>query len=100
MATFSHIVVVPHPLPPPQGPHKHLQNGVIRGYQVGYREYSSGGSFQFNIISMDTTAESSESITLDNLRKFTEYGVVVQAANRAGTGPSSQEVITKTLEDG
>ncbi|CDQ97772.1 unnamed protein product [Oncorhynchus mykiss] len=82
-----------------KGPHKHLQNGVIRGYQVGYREYSSGGSFQFNIISMDTTGESSESITLDNLRKFTEYGVVVQAANRAGTGPSSQEVITKTLED-
>ncbi|CDQ76995.1 unnamed protein product [Oncorhynchus mykiss] len=80
-------------------PHKHLQNGVIRGYQVGYREYSSGGSFQFNIISMDTTGDSSESITLDNLRKFTEYGVVVQAANRAGTGPSSQEVITKTLED-
>uniref|UniRef100_A0A8C8MKW2 Cell adhesion molecule DSCAM n=1 Tax=Oncorhynchus tshawytscha TaxID=74940 RepID=A0A8C8MKW2_ONCTS len=82
-----------------KAPHKHLQNGVIRGYQVGYREYSSGGSFQFNIISMDTTGDSSESITLDNLRKFTEYGVVVQAANRAGTGPSSQEVITKTLED-
>lgn len=41
-----------------------------------------------------------ESILLDNLRKFTQYSVVVQAANRAGTGPSSQQVVTKTLEDG
>uniref|UniRef100_A0A3Q2XW01 Cell adhesion molecule DSCAM n=1 Tax=Hippocampus comes TaxID=109280 RepID=A0A3Q2XW01_HIPCM len=81
-------------------PHKHLQNGVIRGYQVGYREYSPGGSHQFTIISVDTTGDTMESIVLDNLKKFTQYSVVVQAANRAGTGPSSQQVVTKTLEDG
>ncbi|XP_036392369.1 Down syndrome cell adhesion molecule homolog [Megalops cyprinoides] len=81
-----------------KAPKKHLQNGMIRGYQVGYREYSMGGSYQFNIINMDTTGDS-EMITLDNLKKFTKYGVVVQATNRAGTGPSSQEVITSTLED-
>ncbi|XP_064157717.1 cell adhesion molecule DSCAM isoform X2 [Anguilla rostrata] len=81
-----------------KAPKKHLQNGMIRGYQVGYREYSTGGSYQFNIISMDTTGDS-EMITLDDLRKFTKYGVVVQATNRAGTGPSSQEVIATTLED-
>lgn len=83
-----------------QPPLKHLQNGVIRGYQVGYREYSPGGSHQFTIISVDTTGDTMESILLDNLRKFTQYSVVVQAANRAGTGPSSQQVVTKTLEDG
>lgn len=83
-----------------QPPQKHLQNGVIRGYQVGYREYSPGGSHQFTIISVDTTGDTTESITLDNLKKFTQYSVVVQAANRAGTGPSSQQVVTKTLEDG
>ncbi|KAJ8257142.1 hypothetical protein COCON_G00192940 [Conger conger] len=81
-----------------KAPKKHLQNGMIRGYQVGYREYSTGGSYQFNIISMDTTGDS-EMITLDDLHKFTKYGVVVQATNRAGTGPSSQEVIATTLED-
>uniref|UniRef100_H2RTA1 Cell adhesion molecule DSCAM n=1 Tax=Takifugu rubripes TaxID=31033 RepID=H2RTA1_TAKRU len=80
-------------------PLKPLQNGVIRGYQVGYREYSPGGSHQFTIISVDTTGDTTESITLDNLKKFTQYSVVVQAANRAGTGPSSQQVVTKTLED-
>lgn len=73
---------------------------MIRGYQVGYREYSPGGSHQFTIISVDTTGDTMESITLDNLKKFTQYSVVVQAANRAGTGPSSQQVVTKTLEDG
>lgn len=83
-----------------QPPLKPLQNGVIRGYQVGYREYSPGGSHQFTIISVDTTGDTTESITLDNLKKFTQYSVVVQAANRAGTGPSSQQVVTKTLEDG
>ncbi|KAG8136504.1 hypothetical protein E2320_005077 [Naja naja] len=81
-----------------KAPKKHLQNGVIRGYQIGYREYSAGGNFQFNIISIDTTGDS-EIYTLDNLKKFTQYGMVVQACNRAGIGPSSQEIITTTLED-
>lgn len=76
-----------------------MQNGIIRGYQIGYREYSAGGNFQFSIISIDTTGDS-EIYTLDNLNKFTQYGLVVQACNRAGTGPSSQEIITTTLEDG
>ncbi|KAI4815251.1 hypothetical protein KUCAC02_005404, partial [Chaenocephalus aceratus] len=80
-------------------PQKHLQNGVIRGYQVGYREYSPGGSHQFTILSLDTSGDTMESIMLDNLKKFTQYSVVVQAANRAGTGPSSQQVVVKTLED-
>ncbi|KAG7483685.1 hypothetical protein MATL_G00041000 [Megalops atlanticus] len=81
-----------------KAPKKHLQNGMIRSYQIGYREYSTGGSYQFNVITMETTGDS-ETMTLDNLKKFTEYGVVVQAGNSAGIGPSSQEVIAKTLED-
>ncbi|XP_029105293.1 Down syndrome cell adhesion molecule homolog [Scleropages formosus] len=79
-------------------PKKHLQNGVIRGYQVGYREYSAGGSYQFNVIATETTGDS-ETLLLDGLKKFTQYGVVVQAGNSAGTGPSSQEVVATTLED-
>ncbi|XP_012414426.1 cell adhesion molecule DSCAM [Trichechus manatus latirostris] len=92
------IVVVMEEVVVMLAPKKHLQNGIIRGYQIGYREYSTGGNFQFNIISIDTTGDS-EIYTLDNLNKFTQYGLVVQACNRAGTGPSSQEIITTTLED-
>lgn len=84
----------------PQAPKKHLQNGAIRGYQVGYREYSSGGNYQFSVISVETTGDNAENLVLDNLKKFTQYGVVVQASNSAGTGPSSTEVASTTLEDG
>ena len=83
-----------------QAPKRHLQNGAIKGYQVGYREYSSGGNYQFSVISVETTGDNAESLVLDNLKKFTQYGVVVQASNSAGTGPSSTEVAATTLEDG
>lgn len=67
---------------------------------MGYREYSSGGNYQFSVISVETTGDNAESLVLDNLKKFTQYGVVVQASNSAGTGPSSTEVAATTLEDG
>lgn len=41
-----------------------------------------------------------EVYTLDNMKKYAQYGVVVQAFNRAGTGPSSTEINATTLEDG
>ncbi|XP_077360260.1 Down syndrome cell adhesion molecule a isoform X3 [Festucalex cinctus] len=82
-----------------RAPKKHLQNGAIKGYQVGYREYSSGGNYQFSVISVETTGDNAESLVLDNLKKFTQYGLVVQASNSAGTGPSSTEVAATTLED-
>lgn len=67
---------------------------------MGYREYSSGGNYQFSVISVETTGDNAENLVLDNLKKFTQYGVVVQASNSAGTGPSSTEVAATTLEDG
>lgn len=87
------------PSPDPQAPKKELQNGVIRGYQIGYRENSPGSNGQYSIVEMKATGDS-EVYTLDNLKKFAQYGVVVQAFNRAGTGPSSSEINATTLEDG
>uniref|UniRef100_A0A8B9JCL0 Down syndrome cell adhesion molecule b n=1 Tax=Astyanax mexicanus TaxID=7994 RepID=A0A8B9JCL0_ASTMX len=81
-----------------KAPHKHLQNGLIRSYQVCYREYGTGGSPQYNTINLDTTGDT-ETITLDNLKKYTQYEVRVQAANRAGMGPTSEEAVITTLED-
>lgn len=82
-----------------QSPKKELQNGVIRGYQIGYRENGPGSNGQYSIVEMKATGDS-EVYTLDNLKKFAQYGVVVQAFNRAGTGPSSTEINATTLEDG
>ncbi|XP_052463751.1 cell adhesion molecule DSCAM-like isoform X2 [Carassius gibelio] len=81
-----------------KAPLKHLQNGVIRGYQVCHREHSINGSHQFICISMEATGET-ESLSLNNLKKFTEYEVVVQASNSAGPGPASSEVRATTMED-
>lgn len=100
-ALLASIPVTPlHPaLLVPQAPKKELQNGVIRGYQIGYRENSPGSNGQYSIVEMKATGDS-EVYTLDNLKKFAQYGVVVQAFNRAGTGPSSSEINATTLEDG
>lgn len=72
---------------------------MIRGYQIGYRENGPGSNGQYSIVEMKATGDS-EVYTLDNLKKFAQYGVVVQAFNRAGTGPSSSEINATTLEDG
>ncbi|TRY91082.1 hypothetical protein DNTS_014515 [Danionella cerebrum] len=82
-----------------KAPQKQLQNGVIRGYQVCHREHSTNGSQQFLCISVEATGET-ETLSLNNLRKFTEYEVVVQASNSAGPGPASSEVRATTMEDG
>ncbi|KAG7483961.1 hypothetical protein MATL_G00043840 [Megalops atlanticus] len=81
-----------------KAPKKEFQNGVIRGYQIGYRENGPGSNGQYSIVEMKATGDS-EVYTLDNLKKFAQYGVVVQAFNRAGTGPSSSEINATTLED-
>uniref|UniRef100_A0A8C7FRS9 DS cell adhesion molecule like 1 n=2 Tax=Oncorhynchus TaxID=8016 RepID=A0A8C7FRS9_ONCKI len=81
-----------------RAPRKELQNGLIRGYQIGYRENGPGSNGQYSIVEMKATGDS-EVYTLDNLKKFAQYGVVVQAFNRAGTGPSSTEINATTLED-
>ncbi|XP_021334866.1 Down syndrome cell adhesion molecule a isoform X3 [Danio rerio] len=81
-----------------KAPLKHLQNGVIRGYQVCHREHSTNGSHQFVCISVEATGET-ESLSLNNLKKFAEYEVVVQASNSAGPGPASSEVRATTMED-
>lgn len=83
----------------PQAPQKHLQNGMIRGYQVCHREHSVNGSHQFICLSVESTGET-ETLTLNNLKKFTQYEVVVQASNSAGPGPASSEVRATTMEDG
>ena len=37
---------------------------------------------------------------MDHLKKFTQYSIVVQAFNRVGAGPRSQELTVSTAEDG
>lgn len=63
------------------------------GYRVGYRIAYTEGSYSFKQVEppVDTTY-------LTNLQRMTKYAIVVQAYNRAGAGPASDEVIAATLE--
>lgn len=88
---------------PPKHTHWH---GEISGYNVGYKIYDSTEAFTFKTIKgapvtsdIEMPQEEEMHITLHSLKKFTKYGVVVQAFNRLGAGPKSEEVVTRTLED-
>ncbi|XP_046988370.1 Down syndrome cell adhesion molecule-like protein 1 homolog [Schistocerca americana] len=78
-------------------PEIHLQHGEITGYHVGYRVRNSTDPFHFK--TYEVIPGTDLQITLSNLRKFTEYNIVVQAYNRAGAGPRSEEYIASTDED-
>lgn len=82
-----------------QPPKKDTWNGVIRGYHVGYRIYDSTEPYVFKTIENVANAGNTVSLELDVLRKFTKYGVIVQAFNHVGSGPKSEEVVAVTAED-
>jgi len=39
-------------------------------------------------------------MTVANLKKYTQYSVVVQAYNRVGAGPKNEAIVVTTGEDG
>lgn len=81
-----------------QPPENHLHHGEIIGYYIGYRIRNSTEPFHYKTFEVIPGVDLQ--ITLTNLQKFTEYSILVQAYNRAGAGPRSQEVVASTDEDG
>lgn len=49
---------------------------------------------------MPPRPEGSGVVLLKGLKKFTQYGIVVQAFNEKGPGPLSNEIFAQTSEDG
>ncbi|XP_033114431.1 Down syndrome cell adhesion molecule homolog [Anneissia japonica] len=78
-------------------PRADLQNGVIKGYFIRYKETKSSTPSQSVMTSSITNFI--ESYTLNRLRKFTEYAVEIRAYNEVGAGPWSQQKKILTLED-
>lgn len=72
-------------------------NGEILGYVISYKVHESKESANLKMaeVKHDMTAE----VTLDGLRKYTKYSIVVQAYNRMGRGPPAPEVFAYTAED-
>ncbi|XP_008282664.1 protein sidekick-1-like [Stegastes partitus] len=80
-------------------PKADLRNGVLRTYSISYREYdSTGRQFKrWQHLSVMATREQ-ESVTLQNLKASTMYGVLIQAKTNAGIGPASTAPLCSTLD--
>lgn len=78
--------------PPPE----ESQNGKLLGFYIGYKLSSSNyqGSFSYKTVPV---GHNSYEYFLTSLHKGTEYIVICKAYNSAGSGPSSQEMLVKTL---
>uniref|UniRef100_A0A8K9UNX4 Receptor-type tyrosine-protein phosphatase delta n=1 Tax=Oncorhynchus mykiss TaxID=8022 RepID=A0A8K9UNX4_ONCMY len=73
-----------------------FQNGIITGYSIQYSvtERDNRTSQQVSRI-----PPGSSPYLLENLEKWTEYGITVRALTEAGEGPESLQLLVRTEED-
>lgn len=75
-------------------------NGDILGYYVGYKRTNKGDDKPYLFETVEFIKEQGQmhTLTISNLDTFTEYAIVVQAFNKIGQGPMSDEVSDFTAE--
>lgn len=73
-----------------------FQNGVISGYSIQYSTTEGNKTSK----RVDDIPPGSSSYLLENLEKWTEYGIMVRARTEAGDGPESLQLLIRTEEDG
>ncbi|GAB6020816.1 Down syndrome cell adhesion molecule-like protein 1 [Chamberlinius hualienensis] len=81
-----------------QPPLQSTWNGAILGYYVGYREASTSQPYVYHLLEIPEGYNKGLSFTLNELKEFTSYSIVVQAFNEHGKGPLSEEVLAMTSE--
>lgn len=83
-------------------PNKSKWNGHLLGYYVGYQAASDaiGPTQGFNLKTVEVRSHFGLETLLENLNKFTQYNIFVQAYTSQGSGPPSKEIQVTTLEDG
>lgn len=86
-------------------PEKDDWNGNLLGYYVGYQLLNSfapgdvAPTPEFNFKTVEIRSHFGGEFLLQNLNKFTQYTIVVQAYTSQGSGPASKEILVTTLED-
>uniref|UniRef100_T1JAL9 Down syndrome cell adhesion molecule-like protein Dscam2 n=1 Tax=Strigamia maritima TaxID=126957 RepID=T1JAL9_STRMM len=73
--------------------------GEILGYNIGFRPQNATQPFTFRKMELQNEDETIYRFLVSGLKKFSRYVLVVQAFNRHGDGPSSEEVFAQTQED-
>ncbi|KAL1430485.1 hypothetical protein MTO96_014928 [Rhipicephalus appendiculatus] len=77
--------------------------GGVQGYYVGYRVWGSGQPYLYKTLESRLPSSSPSQLQqciLSELRPRTRYGIVVQAFNADGAGPSSDEIVAHTPDVG
>uniref|UniRef100_A0A4W6G8E9 Receptor-type tyrosine-protein phosphatase delta n=1 Tax=Lates calcarifer TaxID=8187 RepID=A0A4W6G8E9_LATCA len=72
-----------------------FQNGIITGYSIQYST-TEGNKTSKRI---DGIPPESSPYLLENLEKWTEYGITIRAQTEAGDGPESLQLLIRTEED-
>ncbi|XP_060529795.1 cell adhesion molecule Dscam2 isoform X48 [Cylas formicarius] len=74
-------------------------NGDIQGYYVGYKLANTDKPYLFETVEFPREEENKEHyLKISNLKTYTQYSVVVQAFNKVGAGPTSEEIKATTAE--
>ncbi|XP_071455023.1 cell adhesion molecule Dscam1 [Hetaerina americana] len=79
-------------------PERDEWNGEILGYYVGYKLASSDKPFLFETVEFSKEEGKEHHLQIINLKTYTQYSVVVQAFNKVGAGPMSEEGKQYTAE--
>ncbi|KAL3210777.1 hypothetical protein MRX96_036877 [Rhipicephalus microplus] len=79
-------------------PRKDLQFGPLKGYYVGYKVKDTTETYVYKTLEL-TPANLHDECHITNLKRNTDYSVVVQAFNAKGAGPPSEEIFVKTLKN-
>ena len=72
-------------------PKREQQNGVIRGYYIGYKMF--GTSSQYVYKTLQIRDGNREEVILNGLKQNTQYSIVVQAFNTKGAGLISIQIV-------
>ncbi|KAJ8967482.1 hypothetical protein NQ314_002796 [Rhamnusium bicolor] len=80
-------------------PHRDQWNGDIQGYYVGIKFANTDKPYLFETVEFQREEEGKEHhLKISNLKTYTQYSIVVQAFNKIGAGPISEEVKANTAE--
>ncbi|XP_024082586.1 Down syndrome cell adhesion molecule-like protein Dscam2 isoform X31 [Cimex lectularius] len=79
-------------------PERDSWNGEIQGYYVGYKLSDSDKPYLFETVEFSKEEGKQHHLMISNLKTYTQYSVVVQAFNKLGAGPMSEETKQYTAE--
>lgn len=89
-----------------EAPDREHWNGILLGYYVGYQISTSPEDKEvnptqgFNFKTVEVRSHFGGETVLSNLKKYSQYHLIVQAYTSQGSGPPSKEIAVQTLEDG